>query len=166
PLGLIVNYGFQEETYLLLVRIGVQFSGGKVCSFQAEKTGIKIVGAVVSDVSGGEIQVKVNNDGESIIPENFELQQNYPNPFNAATTIRYGLPLNADDVEVTIYDVLGRKVRTLTQERVIAGFHQVVWDGKGERGVTVASGVYFYRLKVRMDKTTRFIATNKMLLIK
>jgi hypothetical protein len=74
-------------------------------------------------------------------PERFGLHQNFPNPFNSATTITYELPVSSD-VQLAVYDILGRQVRVLVDERRNAGVHRVQFDAGG-----VASGVYIYRLK-------------------
>jgi hypothetical protein len=77
----------------------------------------------------------------------FMLHQNYPNPFNPATTISYQLA-TPGDVELAIYDVAGRRVRTLVRGFQRAGEHKVVWDGRDDLGHTAASGLYLCRLKV------------------
>ena len=74
------------------------------------------------------------------------LAQNNPNPFNGITEIRYGLPA-ACFVNLTIYDPLGRVVRTLVAEHQEAGYRVVHWDGKGGGGLETSGGVYFYRLQ-------------------
>ncbi|WP_456429831.1 FlgD immunoglobulin-like domain containing protein [Rhodocaloribacter sp.] len=79
------------------------------------------------------------------VPAALVLEQNYPNPFNPATTIRYQLP-TPGQVELSIYDLSGRRVRTLVDGRQNAGVHTVVWDGRDARGQATASGIYFYRL--------------------
>jgi len=80
------------------------------------------------------------------VPDQFALEHNYPNPFSGQTTIRYALPEKAN-VELVIYDVLGREVRRLVDESNRAGQHEVTWDGRSASGQPLASGVYFYRLK-------------------
>ncbi|KAB2924907.1 MAG: T9SS type A sorting domain-containing protein [Bacteroidetes bacterium] len=98
--------------------------------------------------------------GESAIPTAFALEQNYPNPFNPSTTIRFALPNDAS-VKLTVYDILGREVRSLVNTDMNAGFHQVVWNGRNNNGSTVASGVYIYRVEAGS-----FISTKKMMLMK
>jgi hypothetical protein len=85
---------------------------------------------------------------------------NYPNPFNPSTTISYSLA-NSSAVSLTIFDSLGRVVKTLVDQPQAAGDHQVVWNGTNEQGSQVASGVYFYRLK-----TGEFTHTKRMILLK
>ncbi len=69
----------------------------------------------------------------------------WPNPFNPTTTLAYTLGRDAD-VRLALYDVQGRRVRTLVAGRQAAGAHQVRWDGRTDQGVRAASGVYFARL--------------------
>jgi hypothetical protein len=94
------------------------------------------------------------------VPGRFALHQNYPNPFNAQTIIKYDLP-KASHVEITIYNILGQRVRHLVESEQPAGFHQVVWDGKNTQGNGVASGVYFYRIEA-----AGFTQSKKMVLLK
>jgi hypothetical protein len=80
-------------------------------------------------------------------PGAYTLGQNTPNPFNAETTIRFDLP-DGSEVRLIVYDLAGRKVRTLVQNYQEPGRHTVGWDGRDEEGRNVASGVYLYRLEV------------------
>jgi hypothetical protein len=93
------------------------------------------------------------------LPKRFALYQNYPNPFNPNTTIKFDLP-KATYVKLIIYDVLGRRVRTLVDEFMKAGYQSKVWDGKNDKGISAASGVYFYRLH-----TAEFTKVRKMALL-
>jgi hypothetical protein len=90
----------------------------------------------------------------------FSLNQNYPNPFNLETKIEYYLP-NPSWVTVTIYNIIGQKVKVLADEFQIAGTRSVTWDGKDTSGRTVASGIYVYKLK-----TDKYVESKKMLLLK
>lgn len=89
------------------------------------------------------------------IPDRIQLEQNYPNPFNPITIIRFGLPRPAD-VQLTVYDRVGRHVATLVNGRRRTGTHSVTFNAGN-----LASGVYFYRLKTEEISTSR-----KMLLVK
>ncbi|MCK4404402.1 MAG: SBBP repeat-containing protein [candidate division Zixibacteria bacterium] len=93
-------------------------------------------------------------------PSEFDLSQNYPNPFNPTTKIEFTLS-KSGFVTLQIYDVLGRKVRTLVSEDLSSGYKSVLWDGKNNDGKDVASGAYFYQLKVG-----DFSEPKKMLLLK
>jgi hypothetical protein len=80
------------------------------------------------------------------IPKEFALHQNYPNPFNPTTTINFDLP-EAADVKLVIYDITGRKVRTLVNDMsVAAGYKKIVWNGRDDFGNGVSTGMYIYRL--------------------
>jgi len=78
-------------------------------------------------------------------PVSFALYQNYPNPFNPSTTIRYELQ-SASSVELSVYDITGRKIATLVNAKQNPGLHTVTWNGKKSDGTSAASGIYFYRL--------------------
>jgi hypothetical protein len=90
------------------------------------------------------------------LPRGFALHQNYPNPFNPRTTITYEVPGESEvEVSLVIYDLRGRRVRTLVDDRLSPGTHSVVWDGRASFGSPVPSGVYLYRLKAGSFTSTR-----------
>ena len=118
------------------------------------------------DAAGGDIGVlkgwgiRFNNvvnvepvTGE--IPNRFNLYQNYPNPFNPVTNIKFDIPKD-ENVNITLFDVLGREVLTLTNEFRKAGKYNVMFDGSN-----LSSGTYFYRIEAG-----DFVDTKKMVLIK
>ncbi len=78
-------------------------------------------------------------------PNTYRLIQNYPNPFNPSTTIRYGLPEEAN-VSLVIYDVRGQVVQAIASEHQSAGWYDVVWNGHTAEGKTISTGIYFARL--------------------
>ncbi len=84
-------------------------------------------------------------DNGTVTPTAFSLNQNYPNPFNPTTMISFSLPAKGQ-VDLSVYDLLGRRVRTLISNDLPAGQHSIVWDGRDEAGHDVASGVYLYKL--------------------
>ncbi|NIR49501.1 T9SS type A sorting domain-containing protein [candidate division KSB1 bacterium] len=94
------------------------------------------------------------------IPATFELKQNYPNPFNPSTNIEFSLP-GSGAVRLNIYDMLGRRVTTLINERLAPGRYVVQWDGTNDQEERVASGSYIYQLNV--DEQVKH---QKMLLVK
>ncbi|GEM_PF-1286261 len=107
------------------------------------------------------------NQPQGNVASGFELKQNYPNPFNPETRIPYTVSSehsagNYPMVEVKIYDVLGREVKTLVKERKAPGNYTVYWDGRDGNGNPVSSGVYFYRLRAG----STIIKVRKMLLLK
>jgi parallel beta-helix repeat protein len=102
-----------------------------------------------------ELAVLATDVGEFTEEENrppiYRLFQNYPNPFNSSTVIWYYLPdvgYQPAEVEITVYNVLGKLARTLVTRRQYPGEHRVVWDGKDKEGKELASGIYFCKLKV------------------
>jgi hypothetical protein len=103
--------------------------------------------------------VKDETEGQEK-PSEFGLSQNYPNPFNPTTKIEFTLA-RSEFVSLNIYDILGRKVRTLVSERLSSGYKSVIWDGKNDAGEDAASGVYFYQLRVG-----NFSEPKKMVLLK
>ena len=95
-----------------------------------------------------------------IKPERFSLHQNYPNPFNLSTTIAYDLPI-ASIVNITIYDMMGRKIKTLVNEYEAAGYKKTQWDGRNDKNESVSAGLYVYLLQ-----TEKFMQNKKMIFLK
>jgi len=104
--------------------------------------------------------VSIHHGNVSSIPDQYQLFQNYPNPFNPTTTIRYTLPENGQ-VNLTIYDQLGRQVKTLVNQSQTAGEYQVQWDGRDDNGRLMSSGLYFLTIK-----SGSFKQTEKLVLLK
>ena len=108
---------------------------------------------------GTDIQIRDDNT----IPSKFILDQNYPNPFNPTTTIKYSIPLNVKremlnvkNVTLNVYDILGRVVATLVNEKQSSGNYKITWNAS-----SLPSGIYFYKLSVG-----NYIETKKMMLLK
>ena len=101
------------------------------------------------------------------IPTEFQLQQNYPNPFNPTTRIHFALPQEAR-VTLKIYNILGQEMTTLIDNIQQAGFRSERWDGNGESGQSLPSGLYFYRIVAAPTNNSKsiFIETRKMILLK
>jgi hypothetical protein len=117
--------------------------------------------AILVDAAGQKLDVNiVDKPGEPNLPKEFSLSQNYSNPFNPHTVIEYTLPRDCQ-VRITIYNILGQKVKTLVQEHQQAGYKRVAWDGRNIRGEELSSGIYFYRIEVE-----EFVQTRKTLLLK
>ena len=106
-------------------------------------------------------------DGPELIPDGFVLHQNYPNPFNPVTTLSYELPLPAH-VTLTIYDVLGREVRSWYWQRQTPGVKSIVWDATDNSGYPVGAGMYLLRWVVRHGSSQNNIyqQTRKMIYIR
>jgi hypothetical protein len=92
---------------------------------------------------------------ENKIPEKYALGQNFPNPFNPSTKIQYALP-KGGLTKITLYDLLGRKIKTLVNREVEAGYHEIDFDA-----TDLPSGIYFYRIQ-----SGKFTQTKKMILMK
>ena len=111
------------------------------------------------DLGALEVELQKLSD-QPQLPQRFALHQNYPNPFNPTTTIRYDLPRSVH-VKLELYNLLGQRVALLLDERVEAGYRQVIWDGRNAAGNQVASGLYFYRLRAG-----NYTKTRKMMLLR
>ncbi len=112
---------------------------------------VKTIASAITDVP---------EDLTGAVPRQFMLLQNYPNPFNPSTTIRYQMAVPGH-VTLTVYNILGQRIRTLVNGRKPAGGHEVAWDGLDAHGVPMSSGVYFYRLQTGGQSSVR-----KMVLVK
>ncbi|MBD3376442.1 T9SS type A sorting domain-containing protein [candidate division KSB1 bacterium] len=89
-------------------------------------------------------------------PREFMLAQNYPNPFNPTTQIAFEIPENVSgEMSLIVYDMLGRRVRTLVEQPAQAGFYQIVWNGRDSNNRLVSSGIYFYVLRTQNETLTR-----------
>ena len=111
----------------------------------------------VSSCDGGEI-LKVPNI--NVPANNFTLKDNYPNPFNPLTTISYEL-LTDGKVNIVIYDLIGKKIKTLVSGFQTAGSKNVNWNATNTQGEPVSAGVYLYSIEAG-----DFRQTKKMILLK
>ena len=113
------------------------------------------------DLNGGRIQAtSVESAAAFVQPQAYSLLQNWPNPFNPETSLRYSLPA-ASRVTLTVFDMLGQKVRILVDQQQAAGTYSVQWNGRDESGQSVASGLYLYRIEAG-----QFAQTRKMTLLR
>jgi hypothetical protein len=94
------------------------------------------------------------------VPETYTLHQNFPNPFNPTTTIRYDIPEQAM-VNISIYNILGQRVRELVDTEHTPGYYRIVWDGTNGYGRAVSSGMYIYRITAG-----EYSSVKRLLLIK
>ena len=95
-----------------------------------------------------------------LVTSGYQLNQNYPNPFNPITTLRYDIPEHSH-VNIIIYDMIGREVKTLVNQFQDAGYKSVVWDAKNDFGQPVSGGIYIYKIQAGS-----YISANKMVLLK
>lgn len=159
----IIKHTVSEEGQLRIAvaGLGVVPTDGTIATISVQLTDANAAFDLVAEGA-------VNNNAASALdaievvelPESFTLQGNYPNPFNPTTTIQFNLPASAD-VEVQVYDMVGRMVMTLPAQNIAAGANRSVQLNASQ----LASGSYFYRVIARMDSKT-FVETGRMLLLK
>jgi hypothetical protein len=99
-------------------------------------------------------------DEKNTLPSKFELANNYPNPFNPTTIINYTVPQYAN-VSIAVYNILGKRIATLTNKPHNPGNYSVTWNGTDDAGLKVSSGIYFYSLT-----TNNISIVKKMILMK
>ena len=99
-------------------------------------------------------------------PGEYALLGNYPNPFNPSTTISYSLPYQSS-VELTIYDIMGREVKSFNISSQSSGYQNIVWDGTNENSNPVSSGIYLYRISIKsLENSKTFVKTAKLIMLK
>ena len=109
---------------------------------------------------GGPNTAELSIIDKGQLPVAFSLQQNHPNPFNPTTTLRYDLPKDAQ-INITIYDKMGRQINTLVNSQQNAGFKSVRWNATNDNGSPVSTGLYLYTIQAG-----GFRQTKKMVLLK
>jgi hypothetical protein len=131
--------------------IRVEWQSGDIDSFV--NVGTNQILTIVENQ--GIIGIEPNGNG---IPDGFNLHQNYPNPFNPATKIKFSIPQNLGDknISLTIFDVLGNEVSKLIEGKLTPGDHEIEWNAEN-----MPSGVYFYKLE-----NSSFSLTKKMIVLK
>ena len=105
--------------------------------------------ASIGDISGSN----------GLIASSYVLKQNYPNPFNPTTNIQFEIPAS-DFVSITVFDIEGRKIKTLMNEYLNAGTHSLNWNGTNDLGVKVSTGMYIYQLRtnsIKLSRTMTFV---------
>jgi hypothetical protein len=119
-----------------------------------DEFGVYTVSLTVSDGTSEDTEIKedyitviLTGVQNELIPFETELLKNFPNPFNPETIIYYQLPENSE-VNLSIYNIKGQKVKTLANKVIPVGEHSVIWNGRDSNGKRVSSGIYFYKLKV------------------
>ena len=94
------------------------------------------------------------------IPNNFALYAAYPNPFNPSATIKFDIPEDSF-VSLNVFDMMGRKIKTLLNDKISAGRRSIIWDGTNNLNQAVSAGTYFY-----MISTSKYKSTKKLILLK
>ena len=107
-----------------------------------------------------EIRPSAKSPEHRRVPRGFSLRSVGPNPTSRYTTVRFEIPRPGSEVRLRVYDVTGRAVRALMNERKSAGYYSVIWDLANDRGHRVAPGIYFVRMEAE-----KFIKTTKVVLV-
>ena len=164
--GLLNNLGIDPTTlglyFAMEVGDSIVFDTTGIGDTMVDSTSNRIFSTVVhfSTLAVKGETSTVSTDSRVLVALDYQLLPNYPNPFNPTTTIQYELPQRAD-VQITIYDLLGRKVTTLVSATQDAGYKSVIWNATNDQGQSVSAGMYFYQIKAG-----DFIQTRKMILLK
>jgi hypothetical protein len=147
-----------DEDWKTSYQLSPSFRPDFVNLYLADSTGGQRPGVATSLVTS--VTMPQNN---RIIPSTVVLGRNFPNPFNSSTVITFSIPVGLSDsyIELWIHNILGQRVKQLLNQRMPSGKYAARWDGTAENGVGVASGVYFYSLKVGNN-----LLTGKMSLLK
>ena len=114
-------------------------------------------GTAILFTANENAQVHVNNDLVNTSPKLF---QNYPNPFNPETTISFSIQNNSN-IELSIFNIKGQKIKTLINEQMQKGEHSIIWSGFDENNKPVSSGIYLYKIKSENQELVK-----RMLLLK
>jgi len=141
------------------LRIGKSAGGDYPPYFEGYFDEIKIYNYAAVGLQLDEY-VGIDEGQDPGVPMSYKLSQNYPNPFNPSTTINFVVPTN-QHVNLTVYNILGKKVKTLLNKELGSGAQTACWNGRNESGNRVASGIYLYRLE-----TDNFVKVRKMILMK
>jgi hypothetical protein len=142
-----------------------------VMSASVGQTGTVLLGSTAYSIYSGFWtpwlidQVEVEKTGWPGLPTTYQLNQNYPNPFNDQTAIHYAVPTQSR-VTMEIYDLLGHRVRLLTDTLHEPGYYFVRWEGASSSGGKASNGVYVCRMKARAGEGRGFSQSIQMLLLR
>lgn len=146
--------------------------GGRPADFIYYKVTAEDIAGNVSDYSNtvmkkGDVIIWPMDKAVGIeLPKRYELQRNSPNPFNPLTEIKYALP-ELSSVSLTIYNLLGKEIKTLVDDNIEIGFKQIVWNGVDQLGKPVSSGMYIYKMTaMSIESNKKFTESRKMVLLR
>ncbi len=122
------------------------------------------IGNIVLLSGGPDAPAGISSGGQSL-PKEFSLSNNYPNPFNPTTTFHINLPQMVN-VEISIYNILGQKIRGISYENMAAGVNEITWNGKNDNRETATSGVYIARVRAFNNTKELYSSHLKMVLMK
>jgi len=110
---------------------------------------------------------KTGVEGEPVAsaPGYFSLGQNNPNPFNRSTSIQLALPAQSR-IRLVVYNITGQQVKTLVDDNLNSGYHNITWNGRDQSGQSVANGIYFYRMEASGANGQKFAQTKRLNLVK
>ena len=167
-----MNYFLNKETHKLIIAIAgadIMKNGGEVLklNFTANRDirGNHAEALEVTKFLANETDFTQNVNSESIEfigkPTVYKLEQNYPNPFNPSTVISYKIPDDNVGVTLVIYNIQGKKIKTLVNGKQNAGVYKITWNATNDYGERVSTGIYIYRLI-----TEKYTSTKKMIVLK
>ena len=151
----MVDFDFETNTFIdtdLEANIDYHYRISAICcngDFMSTNSDIVIVMLTVMDVSSSDN-----------VPDSYLLHQNFPNPFNPKTKIRYDLQ-KSGFVNIDIYNVIGKHIKSLVNEKQEIGYQSVYWNATDASGQPVPAGLYIYTIQ-----TDDFSSTKKMILVK
>ena len=158
--GSSAAYGSESYTVQVMTEIDSSNGNSGISYFRVLSSMDE--GLWISEIDSG---ISVNNNNLELLdtllyPIDFSLLQNYPNPFNPSTSLRYDLPEDAL-VNITIYDMMGRQVKSLINDQQKAGYKSIRWNATNDRNEPVSAGLYLYTIQAG-----EFRHTKKMVLLK
>jgi hypothetical protein len=142
------NLASQGGPYKLFCAIAIDHVGNRERKDLKTEAWVKRIPTDVAD-----------NDGDNL-PKSYYLAQNYPNPFNPMTEFAFAIPKKSH-ILLEVFNIIGQRVATVINKEMAAGQYTICWDGRGDGGENLASGIYLYRIKAG-----EFIATKKMIILK